>query len=100
MPNACWSSVPRFVERATLDERIRELPICRVGHLLGATYEVYRHEEITTDVEVKDSTFDELRPRFSEQEILELTVTCPYYNMICRVLVALHIEAPQAVAVQ
>ena len=121
-------------QKATLDGKIRELAICRVGLLLKARYEVYRHEEIaleqgvsrekldalgawqtssafdarehaalayaeaiTTDVTVEESTFDALRAFFSEREILELTVTVAYYNMICRILVALQIEAPHPV---
>lgn len=47
-------------QKATLDGRIRELVICRVGLLLGATYEVFRHKEIALNEGVSGAQLDAL----------------------------------------
>jgi alkylhydroperoxidase family enzyme len=50
----------------------------------------YAHE-MTTSVRVRDASFTAIRGCFSDREIVELTVTIAYYNMISRILVALEI---------
>jgi alkylhydroperoxidase family enzyme len=118
-------------QKAQLDGQIRELVICRVGLLLDAEYEVFRHRElaeregvtteqldaleywretdlfspaqraalaysesITRDIKVPDEVFEPLREHFDTREIVELTMTAAYYNMISRFLEALHISVP------
>ncbi len=49
-------------------------------------------EELTNNVRVSDSTFEELRNFFSARCIVELTAIIGYYNMACRILVGLQIE--------
>jgi AhpD family alkylhydroperoxidase len=52
-------------------------------------------DEMTRSVMVSDNVFDDLRRHFSDQQILELTVTAAYYNMVSRILVALQIGDSQ-----
>ncbi len=47
---------------------------------------------MTRDIQVPDAVFTELRPHFSERQIVELTVLIGTYNMHTRVLQALEID--------
>ena len=49
-------------------------------------------DAMTRDIAVPDSVFDALRPHFSEQEIVDLTVLIGIYNMHTRVFTALKID--------
>jgi 4-carboxymuconolactone decarboxylase len=49
-------------------------------------------DAMTVHVSVPDEVFDAVRAHFSEQEVLELTVTVAAYNMVSRVLVALEVS--------
>jgi 4-carboxymuconolactone decarboxylase len=49
-------------------------------------------DTMTRDIDVPDSVFDALRPHFSEQQIVELTVLIGIYNMHTRVFTALRID--------
>jgi 4-carboxymuconolactone decarboxylase len=49
-------------------------------------------DAMTRDIDVPDSVFDALRPHFSEQQIVELTVLIGIYNMHTRVFTALRID--------
>jgi 4-carboxymuconolactone decarboxylase len=49
-------------------------------------------DAMTTHVTVPGEVFDAVRAHFSEQEVLELTVTVAAYNMVSRVLVALEVS--------
>ena len=46
---------------------------------------------MTQDIQVPDTVFDQVRPYFNDQEILELVATISAYNMVSRLLNALHI---------
>jgi len=46
---------------------------------------------MTQDIQVHDTVFDQVRPYFNDQEILELVATISAYNMVSRLLNALHI---------
>ncbi len=46
---------------------------------------------MTIDIQVPDSLFEKIRPFFNDQEILELVATISAYNMVSRLLNALHI---------
>jgi alkylhydroperoxidase family enzyme len=48
--------------------------------------------DVTRSVKVPQPLFDELRARFSETEIVELTAAIATYNMVARILVALEVE--------
>ena len=49
-------------------------------------------DEVTQDIRVKDDTFAALQGFLSEHAIVELTSVIGYYNMVCRILIALQIE--------
>lgn len=128
---ACWLDIinaARF--GTTLDGRLREIVIIRVGHLNNTDYVVKQHvpalalpeglseaecaaladwrngqsfsareraalaytDAMTREIAVPDAVFDALRPHFSEQEIVELTVLIGIYNMHTRVFTALRID--------
>ena len=46
---------------------------------------------MTKEIQVPDSLFDQVKPHFNDQEILELVTTISAYNMVSRLLNALHI---------
>jgi alkylhydroperoxidase family enzyme len=46
---------------------------------------------MTRTVTVAQPLFDQLRARFSETEIVELTAAIATYNMVARILVALEV---------
>lgn len=51
---------------------------------------------MTRNVHVPQALFDEVRKRFSETEIVELTASIACYNMVARILVALEVpEDPE-----
>jgi 4-carboxymuconolactone decarboxylase len=54
-------------------------------------------DAMTRDIEVPDSTYDEVARHFNDRQIVELTVLIGAYNMNTRVLKALEID-PQASA--
>jgi AhpD family alkylhydroperoxidase len=49
-------------------------------------------ETVTRDVTVPDELFIRIRERFSDQEIVELTMVIAYWNMMSRFLMPLQIE--------
>lgn len=117
--------------------KLRELGICTVALLTGASYEYHHHApdflkaggtqaeldslnlivkadacmpqeqhslgalealviqyaaQMTQRVQVDDKLFEALKNHFSTTEILELTTAIATYNMVARILVALHIS--------
>ncbi|KAJ9603155.1 hypothetical protein H2200_012450 [Cladophialophora chaetospira] len=48
-------------------------------------------DAMTTNVEVPDEIFDELRAQFNPQEVVEITGTVAAYNCLSRLLVALNV---------
>jgi len=49
-------------------------------------------DEVAQKVKVIDQTFNALKNFFSEQTIVELTMTIGYYEMVARLLVPLQVE--------
>ena len=47
---------------------------------------------MTRDIRVPDDLFAEIRKRFKEPEIVELTAAIATYNMVARILVALEVN--------
>jgi alkylhydroperoxidase family enzyme len=47
---------------------------------------------MTREVQVPAALFAQVRKRFSETEIVELTAAIAAYNMVARLLVALEVE--------
>ena len=125
-----WLEIANAVRyRASLDGHSRELAICRVGQLNGATYEWEHHvpiarregiseaqiealaqwssselfdpreravlayaDAMTREVAVLDDVFEAVRGQFDRRELVELTITIAFYNMVSRVLVALGVD--------
>ena len=52
-------------------------------------------ETVTRDVTVPDELFARIRERFSDQEIVELTMVIAYWNMMSRFLMPLQIETEE-----
>jgi len=53
-------------------------------------------DELTGQVRAKNSTYKKLQAFLSEREIVELTVTVGFYNMVSRVLEALEVDLDDA----
>ena len=54
-------------------------------------------DEVALKVKVTDQTFNALKNFFSEQAIVELTITVGYYGMVARLLVPLQVEVDESV---
>ena len=48
-------------------------------------------EQSTKSIKVEDALFERVKASFSDQEVMELTITVAGYNMVSRVLVALDV---------
>ena len=48
-------------------------------------------EQSTKQVKVDDAVFERIKSRFSDQQVMELTITVGGYNMVSRFLVALDV---------
>jgi len=73
---------------------VKQLHPTDKGALDDRQWAVLRYcDAMTRDVTVPQALFDELKTTgaFSEQEIVEITVTCASYNMVSRFLVALDV---------
>jgi len=53
-------------------------------------------DEVAQKVKVTDQTFKALKNFFSEQTIVELTMTIGYYEMVARLLVSLQVELDES----
>ena len=53
-------------------------------------------DEVAQQVKVTDQTFNTLKNFFSEQLIVELTMTIGYYEMVARLLVPLQVEVDES----
>ena len=83
--------IERGLNAGLTKEHIMALPVWE-RHPLFTTEEkaVIRYaEEMTRDVQVKDSTFDALRGFLSNEQIVELTLVIAHYNSTARFLEAL-----------
>lgn len=75
-------------------EQLESLPNWRGTGLFGQREEaaLAYADAMTRHVDVDDPTFAAVRAEFDDQELLELTVTIAFYNLVARVLVALKID--------
>jgi alkylhydroperoxidase family enzyme len=76
--------------RSKLDDpaRAAEDPVFPDDERLAIRYAI----AMTRDVAVPDALFDEVRRRWKETGIVELTASIAAYNMVARFLVALGVE--------
>ena len=85
--------IERGLKAGLTKEHIMALPVWE-RHPIYTTEEraVMRYaEEMTRDVQVKDSTFDALRGFLSNEQIVELTLVIAHYNSTARFLEALQV---------
>jgi len=128
-----WNAYVGAVRREfSVDPRLKEIAICVVARLTGASYEFKHHwpeyvaaggsealrgklddadramndpafsnderlamryaAAMTRDIRVPAALFDEMRRRFNETELIELTAAIATYNMVARILVALEVN--------
>ena len=128
-----WNAYVGAVRREfRVDARLKEIAICVVARLTGASYEFKHHwpeyvaaggnealrgklddpgaamkdpaftaderlamryaAAMTRDIRVPGELFAEIRKRFGEPEIVELTAAIATYNMVARILVALEVN--------
>ncbi|HEX6633293.1 MAG TPA: carboxymuconolactone decarboxylase family protein [Usitatibacter sp.] len=76
--------------RAKLDDPLRAAddPAFGADERLAIRYAA----AMTRDVKVPDALFAQVRARWSETEVVELTAAIAAYNMVARLLVALEVE--------
>jgi AhpD family alkylhydroperoxidase len=72
-------------------EALRQLPISNIFDEQERLI-VELTDAMTKNVQVPDLLFDRIKPRFNDQEILELVATISAYNMVSRILNALKIS--------
>lgn len=118
---------------STLDRRLRELIILRVGAHCRSEYELAHHrriarsvgvspaqieailaaapfapppgvfdremidlvgfvDEVISNVKADDHRFEKLRSRYSEQVLVEITITIGFYQMVCTFLENLEVD--------
>jgi alkylhydroperoxidase family enzyme len=128
-----WNAYVGAVRREfKVSPRLKEIAICMVARLTGASYEFKHHwpeyvaaggneqlraklddpaaaidepafspderlvmryaAAMTRDIKVPDALFAEIRKRFNEPEVVELTAAIATYNMVARILVALQVN--------
>ena len=128
-----WNAYVGAVRREfKVSPRLKEIAICVVARLTGASYEFTHHwpeyvaaggnealrakldnpvaalddpafspderlamryaAAMTRDIKVPDALFAEVRKRFNESEVVELTAAIATYNMVARILVALQVN--------
>lgn len=52
-------------------------------------------EQITRELDADDATFAAVREHFNDQELMELTTTVGFYNMVSRILKTLRVDPEQ-----
>jgi alkylhydroperoxidase family enzyme len=78
---------PALVEKLRDPETAVNDPAFSADERLAMRYAM----AVTRTVKVPQPLFDEMRARFSETEIVELTAAIAAYNMVARILVALEV---------
>ena len=128
-----WNAYVGAVRREfKVDPKLKEIAICVVARLTGASYEFKHHwpeyvaaggnealraklddpmravedpafsaderlamryaAAMTRDIRVPPALFAEMKKRFNETELVELTAAIATYNMVARILVALEVN--------
>ena len=86
--------VPLARREGISDEQLAALDEWRSSHLFDARERAVLAyaDAMTRDVVVADDVFGALSDHFDRREIVELTATIAFYNMVSRFLVALEID--------
>lgn len=82
-------ALSRVIMRDVLDDRPQALDM---SSLSDDEKLAIRYAHQVTANTVDDATFEELRTRFDQEQIVELTVLASYYNFICRAVNALDVQ--------
>ena len=85
--------VPHALKAGMDDIKVQEFKNLNVSTVFSEREQLILKltDVMTIDIQVPDALFDKIRPHFSDQEILELVATISAYNMVSRLLNALHI---------
>ncbi|KAK3686993.1 hypothetical protein LTR37_019245 [Vermiconidia calcicola] len=86
-PLALKAGVEREALEAVLKNDVRNTDVLSEEEVdvLEFTY------QSTKDIEVKDELIEKLKRRYTDQQVMELTITVGAYNMVSRFLVALNV---------
>jgi alkylhydroperoxidase family enzyme len=71
-------ALPDWADRADFDARDRAV--------------LAYADRMTDQIQVDDATFEQVRAHFDDQEIVELTATIAFYNLVARFLIALRVD--------
>lgn len=85
--------VPHAIKAGLSSDKIESLRQLPLSDILDEQERliVELTDAMTKNVQVPDLLFEQIKPRFNDQEILELVATVSAYNMVSRLLNALNI---------
>lgn len=85
--------VPHALKAGVSEEKVQALRQQALGSGFSDTERSVLHltDTMTREIEVPAPLFDSVKAHFSEQQMIDLTVTIAAYNMVSRFLVALQI---------
>jgi 4-carboxymuconolactone decarboxylase len=85
--------VPHALAAGMTQEAIDELRQGRTEGLRGIERLVVQYTDaMTRDLQVPDALFDDLKAKFDDKTLVELTATVAGYNMVSRFLIAMRIH--------
>ncbi len=85
--------VPHALKAGVSNEKIQAIKQLEISPLFDQEDQLILKftDVMTKEIQVPDSLFNQLKPLFDDQKILELVATISAYNMVSRLLNALHI---------
>jgi AhpD family alkylhydroperoxidase len=85
--------VPHAKNAGMSDEKIEALKQLEIAQVFSSQEQAILKltDVMTQEIQVSDTIFDPIRSQLNDQEILELVATIAAYNMVSRLLNALHI---------
>nr|POE51611.1 hypothetical protein CFP56_25818 [Quercus suber] len=86
-PIALRAGATREALEAVLHDRVNDANVLSDDEMLVLDFT----RQSTKDIKVTDATFEKVRARWSDQQVMELTITVAGYNMVSRFLVGLDV---------
>jgi AhpD family alkylhydroperoxidase len=85
--------VPHAKNAGMSDEKIEALKQLEIAQVFSSQEQAILKltDIMTQEIQVSDTVFDPIKSQFNDQEILDLMATITAYNMVSRLLNALHI---------
>jgi AhpD family alkylhydroperoxidase len=85
--------VPHAKNAGMSDEKIEALKQLEIAQVFSSQEQAILKltDVMTQEIQVSDTVFDPIKSQFNDPEILELVATIAAYNMVSRLLNALHI---------